>query len=395
MDAFTVIDKDQYEYSLDRQISRGTLVQASIADIHFGAIDPKAQYDVLYEQFICELYKLPVLDAIFINGDLFHKKYPNAAASDEVLYASIFMAEIRNLAVAKQATVILLSGTKSHDADQLSLFYHYLYDPEFDIRIVQELKFEYVKGSKVLCIPELYDVDEEIYKEFLFNSGWYDQAIIHGTFDGAIYGNNAGRSRLFTINDFVNCRGPILAGHVHVAGCYNKYFYYSGSPIRWQHGEEKEKGFMITLFNLDNGSHYTHMIPITSFRYRVVNFDDLAFMTIAKPEDVIKYLNDLKEKDHIDYLRLDFNMDSMSQEDIDIIKKYYQTDETVKFKTETCKSSNMKSNNTEELNRYNYIFDPNLDEYQILSRYINDKEGKLFITAEQLRSIILDDKFDF
>lgn len=66
---------------------------------------------------------------------------------------------------------------------------------------------------------------------------------MHGTIEGAIYRDMVGQSRLFTIDDFINCRGPIISGHVHTGGCFNSYFYYTGSPLRWKYGEEETKGF--------------------------------------------------------------------------------------------------------------------------------------------------------
>ena len=46
--------------------TRGTLLEAHIADIHFGAIDPKVQYDILKEQFLDKIFRLK-LDIISIN----------------------------------------------------------------------------------------------------------------------------------------------------------------------------------------------------------------------------------------------------------------------------------------------------------------------------------------
>ena len=57
-----------------------------------------------------------------------------------------------------------------------------------DLRIVENIRFEYIKGMKILCIPELYGLDEDIYRQFLFFSGLYDMCFMHGTIKGAIYG---------------------------------------------------------------------------------------------------------------------------------------------------------------------------------------------------------------
>ena len=70
---------------------RGTFVEAHIADIHFGALDPSVQYKILQEQFISKIRDLP-LDIISINGDLFDKKF--MANSDVITYATGFIADL-------------------------------------------------------------------------------------------------------------------------------------------------------------------------------------------------------------------------------------------------------------------------------------------------------------
>ena len=61
---------------------------------------------------------------------------------------------------------------------------------------------------------------------------------------GAVAKDTVGNCRLFTIDDFVNCTGPIIAGHVHEPGCFNKYFYYTGSPYSWSFADHDNKGFL-------------------------------------------------------------------------------------------------------------------------------------------------------
>ena len=45
-------------------IQKDVLLGAYIADIHFGAMDPKTQYQILLEQFITPLTTLPELDLV-------------------------------------------------------------------------------------------------------------------------------------------------------------------------------------------------------------------------------------------------------------------------------------------------------------------------------------------
>ena len=96
-----------------------------------------------------------------------------------------------------KATFIIIAGTKSHDDDQLKLFYHYLTDPTVDVRIVEDVKFEYVR-CKDTMYSELYGKDDEYYNKFLFKSGSYDMVFMHGEFKGSIYDrDNKGESHIF------------------------------------------------------------------------------------------------------------------------------------------------------------------------------------------------------
>ena len=120
------------------------------------------------------------------------------------------------------------------------------------------LKFEYIKGAKILCIPELYNRGREYYEPFLNQP--YDSVFMHGSIKGSIYGNDNdnlnSRAPTFSIEDFQYCYGPIIAGHVHTAGCFHKHCYYNGAPMRYRFGEEEKKGFIILLHNLDTHKYY-------------------------------------------------------------------------------------------------------------------------------------------
>ena len=105
---------------INKNINRGMRIEAHIADIHFGVLDPKIQFDILKEQFILKLQSLRILHAVYINGDIFHHK--NLASSNVVMYANMFIDLLVELCKSKNATLVILSGTSSHDANQLKLF---------------------------------------------------------------------------------------------------------------------------------------------------------------------------------------------------------------------------------------------------------------------------------
>ena len=159
--------------------------------------------------------------------------------------------------------------------------------------------------------------------------------------------------------------------------------------MRFSHGEENEKGFLIVLHNLDTSQYYVHLEPIQSFIYRSINLDHLL---LSDPKDVINYITDLKNNG-VDYVRIEFSPieDEKAIANIDLIKKYYRTDNTIKVKSESIRTKNTVKANQEVLDKYkdyDYILDKSLSEYDILTRYINQNMGYKYITVEDLKSII-------
>ena len=371
--------------------NRGVFISVNIGDIHFGVsnVDPKIEYQILKEQFIDKLYNMNVLHAIFITGDLFDRRV--MANSDVVYYASLFIQDLVTIAIIKQSTIVLLKGTDSHDSDQLKLFYHYIEDNRVDFRIIESIKFEYIHGARILFIPELYNVSEYTYDVVFKYSGLYDQCIFHGTVNGSVYGNNTiASARLLSIDDFKNCCGPIIGGHVHTGGCFNSHIYYTGSPIRYEFGEENTKGFLICVHDLDTREYIVHLEEIKSFRYDTILLDDIIN---TDPKDAIEYINSLKKDKNIDYLRVKFIQD-LPDDFINIINSYYKNKRDIKIKFEYDKKNKVMKKNIQELesmSEYEFILDKSLTEYHILSKYINIQKGYEYISVENLKKILEED----
>lgn len=366
-------------------MNRGYLTEVLIADLHFSAFDPNIQYKILEEQFLKEINELPRIDIISILGDIFDHKL--MANSDGIMMAIKFVDNVINIARVKNATVVLLAGTLSHDSNQLKLFYHYMADPTVDVRVVTTIGFEMIKGAKILCIPELYGLDESVYRQYLFGSGYYDSVYIHGTFKGAVYGDNVGNGRLFNIHDFCNCRGPIISGHVHNAGCFNGYYYYCGCPYRWKFGEEQDKGFIILLHDLDSGAHYVHFNKIESFRYDTILLDDLIN---NDAQSTIEYINNLKYNQGIDFIKVRFKT-PISGANKTIINNYYRNNQqtTVEF-LDSSEIEKQKMQESIKNSEYDFLLNDGLTEYEKFVAYVNYKEQSQFITVEQLRSLLED-----
>ena len=377
-----------YEMNTINHLTRPTLISVHLADIHFGAIDVEEQYRLLKEQVLDVIYNLPI-DIISLNGDLFDHKF--MSNSDVILYANKFINDLVNICREKNITLVIIHGTLLHDANQLKLFYHYLADKTVDIRIVEQVKFEYIKAMKVLCIPELYGQPKEYYDECLFNSGVYDEVFMHGTLQGAIFGTmdsekHSDKAPIFTMEDFCMCSGPIISGHVHNPNCLKQHFYYCGSPYTWKHGEADKKGFLINIHNLETHEYYIHFQEIQGFRFVTVELDS---MIDDDPKNVIEYINQLKNQG-IYSLRVLFNTEpnDIQASNLQIIKTYYRNSPDISIKTIDRKKQQIEKVNqelSEKYKQYEFINDKSLDEFEKLSRYINIRKDEVYVTADEIK----------
>jgi len=366
---------------------RGRLVEVHIADIHFGALDPKVEYELLTAQFTNKIIQLPIIHLISIDGDLFDHKC--LANSDIVYYANKFVNDLVTISKQKNCTLLLLAGTQSHDAGQLKLFYHYLEDPELDIRIVENIRFEIIKGAKILCVPELYGVSEEVYQTYFSQTDWYDEAICHGTFEGSVYGNNVGAGRLLTPNDFLYCKGPVLSGHVHKPGCFAGFYYYTGCPIRYKFGEEESKGWLLVLHDLDTRLFNIEFEEIISFRYDTIFLDELIS---TDPKQIIDYINTRKINDGIDFIKVKFRV-PIDNSNKTIINNYYRNNGTtfVEFLDNKEIEKQKMDAEIERNQQYSYLMDNSLSDFEKFVQYINEDMGYKFITVDKLTELLKDE----
>ena len=112
-------------------------------------------------------------------------------------------------------------------------------------------------------------------------------------------------------------------------------------------------------------------------------------LLLADPKEVIDYINNLKEKENIDYLRIAISP-HYPQEHTEILKTYFRNNQQIKFKIEKNKKTEEEIINKESelYDQYNYIFDPNLSEFEILARFINDKEGYVIVEADTIKKLM-------
>lgn len=360
----------------------------SIADIHFGCNEPPIyMYEQLKLQFINKISNIN-FQILAICGDLFDSRF--MGNNPAITYAIQFIDDLVQLCTIKNASLIILAGTLSHDSGQLSLFYHYMNRPDVDVRIVEKIQFENIKNLKVLCIPELYGVPENEYKKVLYESGRYDLCVLHGTYKGSFKGSEIAtlsttHAPIFGINYFENCAGPILMGHYHIPGSYDGYAYYNGSAFRYKFGEEEEKGFLVTLYNPYFRTHYTELIPIKSHIYATININHLLN---EDPRKIIEWIKYQKESNKIDFIRVQFNN---ANENINIVRNYFKTNGYIKLQELDKKEKQLEKLDQEMLEKnqqYSYIIDTNISDYDKFIMYINQNEGYDYITSDELIKLL-------
>ena len=368
---------------------RGTLIEIHIADLHFGAFDPATQYKILMEQMYTKIATLPKIDIISIDGDTFdHKVMCNSEAA---LYATKYVDALVDLCRQKDATLIILGGTYSHDFDQLKLFYHYMDQSNtnsVDVRVITNIQFEWIKGARILMIPELNGLSEEVYQKFFHQSGWYDEAFVHGTFEGSVYGNMvSGSSRLLTASDFNYCKGVAISGHVHKPGCFQGFYYYCGCPYRWKFGEEEDKGFLILVHDLDTHIHYVSFQPLESYRYDTIYLDELVS---EDPKKICDYINNRRISEGIDYIKVKFRVPVVGYNRT-IINNYYRNNPTTFIEFISTDEIDKSKQEVELLNtQYSYLIDKSISDLDRFVMYVNEKEGSEFITIDKLNQLLND-----
>ena len=370
---------------------RHPIIHVHIADIHFGSIDPETEFKILVEQFINPIAQIP-FNILAIDGDLFDRKY--SANSLSVSYAIQFVNMCVSMCLEKNAALIMISGTKSHEADQLSLFKDLTRLYPNNVFVIESIQFLYLFGYKILCIPEEYGRDPWYYESFLCQE--YDMVFMHGTLVGGVYGANkeklnSNREPVFSIDSFSCCKGPIISGHVHKAMCLNGYMYYVSNPVRYKFGEEEEKGYGICISS-DYGHRYIFM-PIKSFRYDTIPFSALR---TNDPNTIVKKLNEL-QANGIDFIRLDMRGLSPNEQELasyvtGVLNDRFAHDPRITLLKPAVNESQEVVNTTDEiLNKYegmDFLLDPKLSELERFIMYINHYKGDGFITVESLKNLL-------
>lgn len=370
------------------------IVAAHISDIHFGAFDSDDLIDELKYYFLRQLKKMPKLDVIFIQGDLYH--YELSLNSRAALNSFKFINKLQEIAYEKNAKIRIIKGTKSHDYNQLA---NIKFNKRIDLKIIDTVKVEEIfEGYKVLYLPEEYVNDqEEYYGEYLNPINKYDVIIGHGMVEEVSFKKFSSEVQLksapiFKSKDLINaCKGFISFGHIHTSYIIKDKIYYTGSFSRWCHGEEEPKGFYFSLYSTKNNNY--KIIPVENkMAYKFITKHITKIIMNRKVEDVIDIIESYQIKKNIKKLRLKIkevnNKDFMLK--LELLKKYFRNNKNIDLDITSLIIDDEDENIEEFLDRYDYLFDKKMTTEETISTFINN-EFDYELSVERIDELLHDD----
>ena len=375
-------------------------VIAVIADIHFGAQQPKDLFLQLKEYFLDKLEKLTILDAIIINGDLLDTKI--SMNSDNAKYFMQFMILLLNLSKKKKAKLRILKGTESHDNKQLEILEAFTEKhDEYDLKIINTASTEYLFDNfHVLYIPEEYINDRDKYYADYFNKQ-YDMIFGHGLVNEVAFvaskqesETTMGKAPVLKTQTLMEiCKGPIFFGHIHIPQIIKDRFFYSGSFSRWCYGEESDKGFHIVTYS-----------PITSkfVEEFIVNASAKKFDTIIidaksdffKKDNILDTLINTINQYKVDHLRVIINIPEEFENPL-LLTNLINEMTTKISDVKIIVNNNLKQRKKEEvenkinllLDKYGLLFDKGKTYEEKISEYIRIKYNRN-ITVDKIREYL-------
>lgn len=381
-----------------------TCVVAHISDIHFGALQGKELFFQLKEGFLNDLEKLPILDGIFIAGDLTH--FDISANSSHFKFLGLFLECLISLAKRKNVKFIrLIKGTRSHDHDQLENIKPILLDKGIDVKVINEVTEEVMEnGLKILYIPEEYVTDTSAtYDMYLEKEQYYDFVVGHGLVPETCFNAKKQESAVTMskapIIDSKKleycCKGPVLYGHIHTACIIRDKLYYSGSYSRWCYGEEEDKGFNLVYYTPDTGNFKVEFKKNSlAHRYNTMIID-----FSKRTGDMMEEIDSINNivtgfiNDHT-HIRTIFVIPD-DYEKPDLLSNYLTELFSNKKNVNVIVKNNSKIKATQEMDKkielimskYDVIFSNNVEFEEKVRHFINTKYGKE-ISVEKIRDYL-------
>jgi len=391
-------------------------VGTHIADIHIGvrAITADEFKYQLYEKYIKPMSEMMFLDFISINGDVSDCPLPfNSKLAEVYLW---FFDSVINIAKEKNASVIVIRGTISHDCDHLNnvKFYkngksrvdievamsEYVDRKDLDVHFIEEPTEIEVKGLKILCLPDIYIKDsEEEKKIYEYPDNYFDYVLGHGSVTETQFVKQdteqaLSKNIIYDSKELIRmCKGPILFGHVHANLRYRGRIYYLNSFTRFSHSEEEAKGWMVTAYDKETSKFIAERVENTlAFKFNTFFMKHSEFER-TDLNDIVKKIDKFIETSKADRVCLDIQYAASNADisKIQVLRNYYGNHKIVnklKFKALSVKEAEIIVHaETKEANKKEYLRDKKIPFHEKLQRFINEEYHEL-IPLEKLQILL-------
>ena len=376
------------------------IVSSHIADIHIGVscIDP---YDMKYqlnEMYIKKLKELAILDIITINGDLSHDILSFNSKHSEIYIW--FINKIKEIAEEKDAIIIIILGTLSHDFDQMDNLKVYQSDR---IHFVKEPMVVEVKGLKIYCLPDIHIKDnKEETALYEYEDKYFDMILGHGSVTETQFitqegENHISKNIVYNTKELIRmCKGPIIFGHIHVYMKIKGVLYYVSSFTRFIHGEEADKGTLLSVYIPESWKFKVErIINSLAFNFNEYNIGHHAFAEMDANDIIVKIETFIKDY-RVDRLSIIANYISndINIAKVNILRNYFSKNKTVnkmRFKSLTEKEAEFIRKEVEIDESKRYLVDKSIPFEEALQRFIKEEYGE-FIPLEKIETILYNDK---
>lgn len=364
---------------------RGYKIIAAIADLHIGNKNVPASTikKQLKKHFFKVLESFPVLDGIFVLGDVSH-----TALSMNSEYASVytwFASRIYRLARDKHASVIWILGTRSHDMDQLNTIRHYIdNDDGVDFRIYDTVEEAILWDNyKLLILPDVKVKQLAEVDQYLTEPMKYDMILGHGIIEQMQYiqqesENIPTKTYIYDANKLMQaCKGPILFGHIHQYQHLNQKFYYVGPFTMLERGWQDAGFAVIGIADQDRTKFKVeHYINPDSANFYEFKITDRILNSIPMDEIIAtidEVVNGAKDNDLIT-IRIKRTSDMESNEKVMLLENRYRKDKRISIvkKVKTVQEEERETEHEALMNKYSYLMDQSIELPSLVYQYYID-----------------------
>ena len=367
-------------------MGRGYKIIAALADLHIAnrVVSAKDLKKQLKHHFFDVLKKLPVLDGIFILGDITHTSISLSSDYSELFYW--FINRVYRMAKEKGSLVCIVKGTQSHELDHLDNIKTLVdNDDGVDFRVYDTIE-EIVlwEDYKVLILPDvkvkqLSDVDK-----YFTEYHKYDMILGHGMIEQMQYvqqesENVPTKTYYYDVNDLMRAsKGPVLFGHIHQYQHMSEKFYYIGPFTMLERGwydagfgiigisdQDRTKFKVEHYINPDSASFYD--IKVTRKILDEVPIDDIV-------EAIDEIVDNAKSNDLIT-LRINRGSEMESADKVMLLENRYRADKRISIikKVKTKKEAEREQEHEAMMQKYSYLMDQSLELPTLAYQYyIND-----------------------